>query len=424
VPSGTPAAGIPGHIAATPSLGTHTEQLGAAHGLAPGFTQAARASVALGAATSLMDASGNMAIQYAFDPDAFGSAVAYVATGHEPEGVMVAAVEVAATAGPLVAETQLRTRQAAGIDPGHGWYDEFTMVLVNLGLQGVAPGTGVDVQRLNTLAHLSQIPFLARWPASFGVDVTSVAGTLNGQPAFAPDIYAGVAATPTFTTAPDDDAQAMRLIYEQAWIALPAAREAALLAFLDATPAVTAEILGNHLDPVTIGPSAPALFPAAGPVSPGRIRLALAWLHKQPATPEVRAFLDAQVLTPAGAAPELSAAVRAELGGFQETEILETLGRLLPTAPAPPGGGAALPAANAEVAGTGDNRVLIEPKVYEATVTAPSLNVRTHPHMGGAVFTTVHNGDLLRVAGFTHNWAGIDVDGRLGFVHRNHITAP
>ena len=29
---------------------------------------------------------------------------------------MVAAVEVAATAGPVVAETQLRTRQAAGVD--------------------------------------------------------------------------------------------------------------------------------------------------------------------------------------------------------------------------------------------------------------------------------------------------------------------
>ena len=424
VPAGTPAAAIPGHIAATPSLGTHTEQLGAAHGLAPGFTQAARASVALGAATSLMDGAGNMAIQYAFDPDAFGTALAYVASGHEPEGVMVAAVEVAATAGPVVAETQLRTRQAAGVDAAHGWYDEFTMVLVNLGLAGVAAGAGVDVQRLNTLAHLSQIPFLARWPASFGVDAASVANTLNGQPAFAPDIYAGVEATPTFATAPDDDAQAMRLVYEQAWIALPAAREAALLAFLDATAAVTAEILSNHLDPLTIGPSSAVFFPAAAPVTPGRIRLALAWLHRDPANADVRAFLDAQVVTPVGGAPELSAAVRAELGGFQETEILTTLGRLLPTAPPPVGGGAALPAANAEVAGTGDNRVLIEPNVYEATVTATALNVRTHPHMGGTVFKVVHNGDALRVAGFTHNWAGIDVDGQLGFVHRNHITPP
>ena len=67
---------------------------------------------------------------------------------------------------------------------------------------------------------------------------------------------------------------------------------------------------------------------------------------------------------------------------------------------------------------------MIEPNVYEATVTAAALNVRTHPHMGGAVFKVVHNGDALRVAGFTHNWAGIDVDGELGFVHRNHITPP
>ena len=196
------------------------------------------------------------------------------------------------------------------------------MVLVNLGLAGVAVGAGVDVQRLNTLAHLSQIPFLARWPASFGVDAASVANTLNGQPAFAPDIYAGVEATPTFATAPDDDAQAMRLVYEQAWIALPAAREVALLAFLDATAAVTADILSNHLDPITIGPSSAVFFPAAAPVTPSRIRLALAWLHRDPANADVRAFLDAQVVTPVGGAPELSVAVRAELGGFQEPEIL------------------------------------------------------------------------------------------------------
>ncbi len=44
--------------------------------------------------------------------------------------------------------------------------------------------------------------------------------------------------------------------------------------------------------------------------------------------------------------------------------------------------------------------------------------------MGGTPFAVVHAGDTVSVAGFTHNWAGIDLDGTLGFVHRNFITAP
>jgi Bacterial SH3 domain len=244
VPLGTPTAGMAGHIAGTPSLATFTQQRATAAGLGANIVQGARASVALGAASSLHDAAGNLAIQYAFDPDAFGTAIAYVATGHEPEG-----------------ETA------------------------------------------------------------------------------------------------------------------------------------------------------------------GRIRLALAWLDQVPGNPDVRAFLDAQVVAGAGGAPELSPAARAELGEFQESTVLERLGRLLPSTP-PVGGGAALPNANAELVHTGDNRVLIEPRPYVATVLAAGLNVRDRPHMGGSVIDVVHAGDVLNVAGFTHNWAGIDLDGTLGFVHKNFITAP
>jgi len=68
--------------------------------------------------------------------------------------------------------------------------------------------------------------------------------------------------------------------------------------------------------------------------------------------------------------------------------------------------------------------VLIEPQPYEAIVVADNLNVRTLPHMGGRVVAHVSFGDTLRVAGFTHDWAGIDLGGKLGFVHRNHITDP
>ncbi|MDP1532064.1 MAG: hypothetical protein Q8L92_00630, partial [Rubrivivax sp.] len=110
VPTGTAPAAIPGHIAANPSLGSFTEQRGVALGLKPGFVTAARASVGLSAATSLRDASGNLTINYPFDSAAFGSALAYVPVGHEPEGVMVAAVEVAAGKGAVAAEMLLRKR--------------------------------------------------------------------------------------------------------------------------------------------------------------------------------------------------------------------------------------------------------------------------------------------------------------------------
>ena len=88
------------------------------------------------------------------------------------------------------------------------------------------------------------------------------------------------------------------------------------------------------------------------------------------------------------------------------------------------GGGAALPNANAEIRHTGDNRVLVEPQPYEATVVPAALNVRSQPGMHGTPFALLHAGDVVHVAGFTHDWAGIDMGGRLGFVHRSKITPP
>jgi hypothetical protein len=422
IPPGTPPAAVPAQIAAHPNLKTATEQAGAAHGLGPGFVQGARASIAPGdPATSFEDAHHNLAIQYPFDPDAFGTANAYVATGHEPAGLLRAAVELAAT-NPLVAANQLRTRLGHGIDPAHGWYDELTIALVQTALDGVPAGGPIDPQRISDLADLVDNLFLVRWPGSFGITVQHLVGGVNAKPAFAPGLYAKVAATPTFTGTPDADAQAMRLIVEQGWLKLGEAREGPLLAYLDTTPALTAQIVDHNLDTVAIGASSATFFPAAAPATSGRIRLALAWLKHDPANADVRAFLNDQVVAAAGAPPELNLAVRTELGGFSEDEVLRALGRLLPEAPG--AGGVALPAANAELRTTGDNRALIEPHVYEATVTADALNVRELPHMGGDVFKVVRAGQHVKVAGFTHNWAGIDVDGKLGFVHRSWITPP
>jgi len=422
VPVGTAPAAIPGHIAANPSLGSFTEQRGVALGLKPGFVSAARASVGLSAATSLRDPSGNLTINYPFDPAAFSSALAYVPVGHEPEGVMVAAVEVAASHGAVATEMLLRARLGAAgtTDP---WWDECTLLMVNLALDGVAFGAGVDIARLNALAHTAQVPFLARWAPSFGITVAHFTGGVNPQ-VFANGLYTRLLATPTFVAAADARVRAGRLVAEQGFLASGAARAAPLITFLDATPALSADLIEPVLDTAATGPSSALLFPAAAAVTSGRLRLALAWLRKDPANADMRAFLDAQVLMPA-TGPELSPALRAELGGTPERDVLDALGRLVATAPAV-GGAAPLPKANADLVRSARklNDILIEPRPYEATVLPATLPVVRQPHKLSATSGRLRAGDRLRVMGFTHEWAGFDHGGKLAFVERAGISAP
>lgn len=419
IPAGTPAAGVAGHIAANPSLGPFAEAMGRRMGMPAGFTQSARASVGLSGSTSMMDASGRFEITYPFDPAAFADNLTYIATGHEPEGVMRAVVEVISTSGGVVAETQLRARLTAAptTDP---WWDEMTLAAVRVALDGVANGAGVTHDRMLALSHMVGVPFLARWAGSYGREASTYVSEVNTQAALAPLLYREVAATGTWNAPPDLKARGGRLIGEQGWMMLPAAREAALIAWLDGEATFTAEQIETHLDPGVILPKAATLFGAAP--SSGRIRLALAWLKKQPGTADVRTFLDNEVQDP-GTGPQLSPAVRAELGNIEESEVLRTLGRLLPMAGGAPGA-PALPEANAAVLGQGTNRVLIEPQPYEATVIPFAANVRSLPGMHGQVRDTRPRGAAVNVMGFVHDWAAVDDDGHIGFIYRNLLTPP
>ena len=160
VAANTPAAAMAAQIAGNTNLATFTEQRAAAAGIAPGRTQAARASVGLSAASSFMDPAGNMGVQYGFDPHAYADALTYVQTGHEPEGLFRSAVELAVGSGPVAAENALRTRLAAGASARHGWFDQVIMAGVGVALAGIAPGAGVPAERLNMLAHMVGPPFL------------------------------------------------------------------------------------------------------------------------------------------------------------------------------------------------------------------------------------------------------------------------
>jgi hypothetical protein len=360
-------------------------------------------------------------IQYDFDPAAYGNALTYVATGHEPEGLFRAAVELAATATPAVAETQLRTRLATGVTAGHEWFDEIIVAGINVALAGVAPGSGVPAAKLNMLAHMVGPPFLVgNSEDGHGRTVGTLVADVNSQP-LAGDLYRNIGLQPSFLAPGNAEFRNGRFIIDQAWLAQGGPRAGALVAWLDATPTATVGWMDGRLDVGALAASSPALF--GGPAAPtvGRIRLALAWLRQDPVNVDVRAFLMTQVLRPA-TGPELSPAVVAELDGTAPDEVLTALG-VIATAP----GGAGrpeLPAANAQVRKGRGNEVRIEPHPYVATVKPAALNVRKLPGMHGAAFDLVHAGDTLQVTGFTHDWAAVDRAGRLGFVHRSKVTSP
>jgi hypothetical protein len=427
VPAGTPTGAISAFIAAHPNLASVVESQGTALGLPAGFVSASRASLGLAGAASLRNPDGDLAVDVSsLDPHAFGDAAAYAAGGLEPEGVLVAAVELAGDVSPTAAAAALHARLALPAQSTN-WYDSVTRLVVAVAMNGVPVGGPVDVNRLNTLAHLVETVFLARWPGDFNIGVSNFVARVNVHAALALPIYAGIAVISDFTAPSDQSAKLMHFIVEQARMNAGTAREAQLLAFLDADASLTATVLAPHLDTGAIAGNAATLFPPGAAASSGRLRLALAWLRRDPTQPDMLAFLNSQVVTGAGT-PTITAALRAELNGASESSLLRSLGvSLTPTTTvAPVGGGAAvtLPRANADVTGDTSTDVLVEQRPYEATVLPFALNVRRRPTMAGSVIDYVRRGDIVRVVGFTHDWAAIEKDGRLGFVYRTQISAP
>ena len=210
VPAGTPGAAIGGHLAGHRNLVTATEDAAAAHGIARGRTQGARASVAL-ARRVVHGRAGNMAIQYPFDPNAYGDALTYVATGHEPEGLFRAAVEVAATAGPAGGrDPDADPAGHWGSPPDTSGSTRSSWPAIGVALDGVAPGSGVPAEKLNMLAHMVGPPFLVgNSEDGHGRTVATLVADVNSQP-LAGDLYAadrlatvlpGPRATPRSATA-------------------------------------------------------------------------------------------------------------------------------------------------------------------------------------------------------------------------------
>ena len=427
VAPGTSAAAIPGALAAHQSLGAFTEARATAAGIPAGRVQAARASVALSAATSLFNpVTGELSLTYPFDPNAFGSASTYASTGREPAGVLHAAVEVGAV-NRVTAETLLRTRLAMPAVAG-GWYDTITRLLVGLALPPlVAPPSGVDLQRVNELANIAFIPFLAFWP-QFNIVAARFTNRLNPQP-FAASIYAGVAATAHYTTPTAHHTERMRIIVDQGWLALSGAAQApTLLAGILAT-GLPGSAFEAFLDLTVVGAQAAALLPLVGVPTAEQIRLALAWFSRDNTNAHVRSFLSAQVLHAANAPAVFTPAVSTEItaAGRTDREVLAALG-FAPTATAatPVSGGAGQPLANLALPGSATNTLLLTGRPYAASVTSvPNTIVRNGPsltsHQG---IMALVSGATVHVMGFTGGWAAVDVWGRLGFIHQSDLSPP
>ena len=427
VAAGTPAADIPAALAADQNLAAFTADRAAAAGLpvTPGVTvQAARASVGPGDVTSLTDPSGRLSPTYPADPNAFGSAASYAQTGLEPEGVLRAAVEVAALpppGGKVAAENMLRTRLAMAPKPGH-WYDIITRLMVTEVLPPAA-GAGVDLALLNEAANVAEVPFLVNW-TQFGISAADFVQRLNPQP-FAAHVYAGLAATHTYSVPDSDDARRLRIIVDQGRFALTGAAATVLSGIL--ATGLDANAFKDFLDitPAVLGGHEAALLPPAAAPAKERIRLALAWFLREPANPQVRAFLSAQVVAAPGAPPAFKAATAAEIdaAGQSRRAILTGLGFQLAAAGAPPvGGGAPPPLANVQLPGEAQNTAFIAPAPRVASVIPADLPVQSEPSAASAAFTTLHAGNQVNVAGQNGAWSAIDVNGKLGFVPTAGIT--
>jgi hypothetical protein len=407
------------------SLAAFTRDMAAVRGKPGMVVEGARASVGLSGSKGLTDAAGNLHIDYTYDPTAFGTANVYASTGREPEGVMRAAVELAAV-DPVVAANQLRIRQY--IPPKDTWYDPVTLIFVKAALDGVPPAGGIDIVKVNQLSHMAAHFFLSYWASRgighFGADV-------NVNPTLASTLYPDVTALPVMSAPGDLEVQQGRFILELAWCMMTGARENNLISYLDGKANLKAEVLEKHLDIdwLNSAKTSSALFSASAAASDGRIRLALAWFNKDGGNADVKAFLDSQV-DDAGPRPRLKPSVIAQLANpADEDAILRSLGRHTPKAPAK-SGGSALPESNADVFPNGKgpalNDVRIEPDVYTATVIPPVfiINVRNLPSMAGKPFHWLKRGEQVNVMGFVHNWAAVDINGRLGFAHRNLLSAP
>jgi uncharacterized protein YgiM (DUF1202 family) len=68
-----------------------------------------------------------------------------------------------------------------------------------------------------------------------------------------------------------------------------------------------------------------------------------------------------------------------------------------------------------------NGKKILLPKVHNRTVTATTLNVRSHPTTESNIIGTYKQGDVVKVSFVENGWAGILIEGRVCFVSANYL---
>ncbi|NHC38429.1 SH3 domain-containing protein [Bacillus sp. MM2020_1] len=69
-----------------------------------------------------------------------------------------------------------------------------------------------------------------------------------------------------------------------------------------------------------------------------------------------------------------------------------------------------------------NGKKILLPKVHNRTVTATTLNVRSHPTTESSIIGTYKQGDVVKVSFVENGWAGILIKGRVCFVSADYLT--
>jgi len=418
-------------------------------GFGGSFVTGARADT--GAPAGVIDPhTGRAAIQYTFDPAAFQTANDYILRGREPTGLMRAIRELMVRNLPL-AQTSVVTRVGtplpAGADP---WWDVMARLMVSVAAPAVAAN---DLVRIHQLDAIAGAVFLSLWaPQNTRHQLVGLSA------ADAAVLFPAMLAATPGTVYPNETPR-MRIVVQQSWAIINNARAGNFLAELDAMalptapagpavgppppprPAVCADIV-PLIDAGRLGPMLGTFLPLPPPAAPTRgqflLSLLLAARHAPRATtPAAGDPQELQFLHPLAApSRSLPAAALPLLASFvDEAFILDRLGlgaasTFTPVGPPPTG---ATDPANARLRGATDvtNNVRIEPPAYMATVLPHAVNVRNRPSMAGKPIHWFKRGDVIRVVGWVHDWAAVEISdrwhtnvGAIGYVYRSTISTP
>lgn len=71
-----------------------------------------------------------------------------------------------------------------------------------------------------------------------------------------------------------------------------------------------------------------------------------------------------------------------------------------------------------------NGKKILLPKIHNRTVTATTLNVRSHPTTESGIIGTYKKGEVVKVSFVENGWAGILIKGRVCFVSVNYLTTP